>query len=95
MSFSEATRAAVVARAGHRCEYCHLPTRGQVGTFPIDHVTPRSLAGATVLDNLALACPLEIAEKSESVHFSSLLCPQNEPAPIFPFRENDIYERML
>jgi HNH endonuclease len=56
MSFSEATRAAVAARAGHRCEYCHLATRGQVGTFPIDHVTPRSQAGPTVLGNLALAC---------------------------------------
>jgi hypothetical protein len=51
-------RAAVVARAGQRCKYCHLPTQGQVGTFPIDHVTPRSLAGPTTLDNLALACPV-------------------------------------
>jgi hypothetical protein len=58
MSFSEATRTAVAARAGHRCEYGHLPTRGQVGTFPIDHVTPRSQAGPTVLGNLALACPV-------------------------------------
>jgi 5-methylcytosine-specific restriction endonuclease McrA len=54
---SEATRDHGGARAGHRCEYCHLPTRGQAGTFPIDHVTPRSLAGPTTLDNLALACP--------------------------------------
>jgi hypothetical protein len=54
---SEAVRATVVERAGHRCEYCHFPTRGQVGTFPVDHVTPRSTGGATTLDNLALACP--------------------------------------
>lgn len=56
-AFSDEVRAAVVARAVGRCEYCHLPTRGQVATFPIDHVLPRSSGGETVLDNLALACP--------------------------------------
>ncbi len=55
--FSDAMRDAVVARAGGCCEYCHLPTRGQVATFPIDHVLPRSSGGETILDNLALACP--------------------------------------
>jgi hypothetical protein len=56
-AFSEVTRSAVVARAGHRCEYCHLPTRGQVATFPIDHVVPRSAGGPTAPSNLALTCP--------------------------------------
>jgi len=56
-AFSDARRAEVTVRAGHRCEYCHLPTRGQVATFPIDHVIPRNLGGPTELDNLALACP--------------------------------------
>ncbi|MHB1422667.1 MAG: HNH endonuclease [Gemmataceae bacterium] len=55
--FSGEARDAVVARAGGCCEYCHLPTRGQVATFPIDHVLPRSSGGETILDNLALACP--------------------------------------
>ncbi len=55
--FSDEVRDAVVARAGGRCEYCHLPTHGQVATFPIDHVQPRSSGGETLLDNLALACP--------------------------------------
>jgi hypothetical protein len=55
--FSDDVRDAVVARAGNRCEYCHLPARGQVATFPIDHVLPRSSGGETRLDNLALACP--------------------------------------
>ncbi len=44
-------------RAGHACEYCRLPTRGQVARFPPDHIIPRILGGATVLENLALACP--------------------------------------
>jgi 5-methylcytosine-specific restriction endonuclease McrA len=56
-AFSDELRAAVVARAGARCEYCHLPTRGQVATFPIDHILPRSSGGETILENLALACP--------------------------------------
>ena len=54
---SGTARATIVARAGNRCEYCHLPTRGQVATFPVDHILPRHLSGETVLDNLALACP--------------------------------------
>ncbi|MCI0457958.1 MAG: HNH endonuclease [Gemmataceae bacterium] len=54
---SESLRAAVEERAGHRCEYCHLPTRGQVATFPVDHTIPQSSGGPTELDNLALACP--------------------------------------
>jgi len=56
-AFSDEVRDAVAGRAGDRCEYCHLPTRGQVATFPIDHVLPRSSGGETILDNLALACP--------------------------------------
>lgn len=55
--FSDEVRDAVSARAGDRCEYCRLPTRGQVATFPIDHILPRSSGGETLLENLALACP--------------------------------------
>lgn len=56
-AFSDVRRAEVTSHAGHRCEYCHLPTRGQVATFPIDHVIPRNAGGTTATDNLALACP--------------------------------------
>jgi hypothetical protein len=55
---SERVRAAVTRRAGDRCEYCRLPTIGQAATFPIDHVMPRDRGGLTVLENLALACPV-------------------------------------
>lgn len=54
---SESTRAAVTVRAQSRCEYCRLPTVGQVATFPIDHIQAQVLGGATELSNLALACP--------------------------------------
>jgi hypothetical protein len=50
-------RVQVSARAEYRCEYCHLPTRGQVATFPIDHIIPRSQGGTNDPSNLALTCP--------------------------------------
>ena len=43
-------------RAGDVCEYCLLPQESQEATFHVDHVVPRSRGGATMLDNLALAC---------------------------------------
>lgn len=51
-----ALRDDVVLRAGDRCEYCRLSQAGQEAAFHVDHVVPRVAGGATVLDNLALAC---------------------------------------
>jgi len=53
---SEALRTLVFARAAGRCEYCHLPSEGQVGRFPVDHILPRTAGGPTDPANLALAC---------------------------------------
>ncbi len=49
-------RRAVIARARNCCEYCGLSQIGQEAAFHIDHVIPRVAQGATVLENLALAC---------------------------------------
>ncbi|HKZ85474.1 MAG TPA: HNH endonuclease signature motif containing protein [Anaerolineae bacterium] len=48
-------RAAVVERAGGRCEYCHKP---QISFYPheVDHVVAVKHGGETTLDNLAFAC---------------------------------------
>lgn len=48
-------RAAVVERAGERCEYCHKP---QISFYPheVDHVVAVKHGGETTLDNLAFAC---------------------------------------
>jgi hypothetical protein len=54
---ADSLRAAVEGRAGQRCEYCHVWSRGQVGTFPVDHVQPIVAGGPTILSNLALTCP--------------------------------------
>lgn len=56
-AFSNSVRDRVTHRAGHRCEYCRLPCRGQVATFPIDHIRPRVDGGSNDDTNLALACP--------------------------------------
>lgn len=49
-------RAIVVQRAAGRCEYCGLAQVGQEASFHVDHVIPVKQGGATVGENLALAC---------------------------------------
>ncbi len=49
-------RAAVVLRAGDRCEYCGLSQLGQEAAFHVDHVVPRIADGPSTAENLALAC---------------------------------------
>ena len=78
---SKSLRSAVVARAENRCEYCHLPTVGQVATFPIDHVTPRILDGKTVLENAALACPR--CNGSKWKHIEGAVSASGEIVPLF------------
>jgi hypothetical protein len=46
----------VARRAGGRCEYCGLSQEGQEPRFHVDHVVPVARGGATVEENLALAC---------------------------------------
>lgn len=86
-AFSDVRRAEVAARAGHRCEYCHLPTRGQVATFPIDHIRPRRTGGTTELHNLALTCPHCNAHKWTAAEGTD--AETGESVPLFdPRRDN-------
>jgi 5-methylcytosine-specific restriction endonuclease McrA len=65
-----ALRKLVVERAEGRCEYCRLAQAGQEAIFHIDHIAPRAEGGATVEENLALACvscSLHKAAKSSSL----------------------------
>ena len=50
-------RQAVLAEASGRCAYCHSLEQFMGVAFEVDHITPRSLKGRTVLDNLCLSCP--------------------------------------
>jgi hypothetical protein len=49
-------RAIVRERSGHRCEYCQSQERFSNSPFVVEHIIPRALGGATLLDNLAYAC---------------------------------------
>src|SRR5262249_18265166 len=52
-----ATRAAVQARAGHRCEYCQRrQSTSPLIPLQIEHIVARKHHGTSALDNLALAC---------------------------------------
>lgn len=52
-----AFRQAVVERAGERCEYCLYPQAASYLTFQVEHIIAEKHGGATVVENLALACP--------------------------------------
>jgi hypothetical protein len=43
-------------RAGNRCEYCRIPHPQYRLPFQVDHIIARQHGGATLSDNLALAC---------------------------------------
>ncbi len=47
-------RRQVAARAGGRCEYCHLPVWALLAGCEVDHVISRKHGGQTVSANLAL-----------------------------------------
>jgi hypothetical protein len=42
---------------GNCCAYCRTAEALTVVTFEIEHILPRASGGATVLENLCLACP--------------------------------------
>ncbi len=46
----------VARRAGHRCEYCHLPEQASLFAFQPDHVLAVKHHGPTTYENLAWTC---------------------------------------
>ena len=53
-----ALRRKVRERAGEVCEYCLIPETMTWSSHTIDHIVAEKHGGATVADNLALACTL-------------------------------------
>jgi hypothetical protein len=49
-------RDAVRDRAGHRCEYCHLPEAFSEQVFEVDHIIARKHRGKSTLGNLSWTC---------------------------------------
>jgi len=53
----DALRSYVRARAGNRCEYCHIhQDHDPFYAFPIDHIIAQQHRGTTSTENLALSC---------------------------------------
>ncbi len=53
---NSALRDAVIARAGHACEYCRMPRAFWPVPFAVDHILAQQHGGQTVSENLAYAC---------------------------------------
>lgn len=47
----------VAERAGHRCEYCHVPQIERFYTYHIEHVIARQHGGGDGPTNLCYSCP--------------------------------------
>ena len=47
----------VFERAKGVCEYCKSQAAYSPASFAVDHIIPKSKGGATILENLAFACP--------------------------------------
>jgi hypothetical protein len=50
-------RRQVRERFGDCCAYCRTAERLNIAIFECEHILPRSAGGATVFENLCLACP--------------------------------------
>ena len=61
--------------------------RGQLVTFPIDHVTPQSADGETIEENLALSCPVCNGRKWK--HTQGIVVESGETAALFNPRTQD------
>jgi len=55
-NISKSLKKSVADRANHCCEYCKLPQSFSGNSFAVDHITPESKGGETILVNLAYCC---------------------------------------
>jgi len=70
------SRRAVMARDGHRCQYCGAHADS------IDHVTPRSKGGGHTWDNVVAACrPCNVRKRDRLLHDSGM---RLRRAPVVP-----------
>jgi hypothetical protein len=74
-----AQRRDILARAGGRCEYCHSQARFATQPFTVEHIVPRTAAGKTEMDNLALSCFGCNSHKSTKTHAPDPETGQFEP----------------
>lgn len=83
-------RKRVTTRANHCCEYCLLGQEDVFFRFEIDHVIAEKHGGATLFENLCLACPDCNAFKGSDI---ASLDPQTKRlTPLFNPRKDHWYE---
>jgi HNH endonuclease len=75
----------VFERAKGICEYCYSQAKFSLNNFEIEHIVPVSLGGATIADNLALACPSCNSYKSNKIEAIDPI--SNQVAPLFHPRQ--------
>ncbi|MCY7375859.1 MAG: HNH endonuclease [Pyrinomonadaceae bacterium] len=68
-SVSSEIRRDVIERAKGFCEYCRSNSRFADSPFDVEHILPESKGGATMLENLALACHGCNLSKSNKIEF--------------------------
>src|SRR5689334_6089526 len=77
----------VANRAGHRCEYCHLPTAFSQLRFVCDHIVARKHGGTDVPENLAFSCPHYNSHKLDNI--AGLDSSSGEPVRLFNPRRDE------
>jgi HNH endonuclease len=71
----------VFDRARGICEYCYSQAKFSPNNFEIEHIIPVSREGATIAENLALACPSCNSYKSNKIEAIDPI--SNQIAPLF------------
>jgi hypothetical protein len=82
---SAGLRRAVADRAHGCCEYCRSQERFAMQAFAVEHIDPRSRAGATAEANLAYACQGCNNHKYNRTHGTGPAT--GEPAPLYHPRQ--------
>jgi hypothetical protein len=85
-----ALRRRVIERAGARCEYCRFPPDASLLAFEVEHIVAEKHGGATIADNLALACPY--CNRYKGTDLGSLDPETGVLTPFFDPRAQDWHE---
>lgn len=72
------------------CAYCKTAESLTVAIFEVEHIVPRSAGGATIFDNLCLACPTCNRYKATRQSVEDPVTQQL--VPLFHPQEDDWYE---
>jgi hypothetical protein len=87
---SKATKNLVIARAGHRCEYCRIPAYLSAYDFHIEHIIGIQHGGPSSSNNLAYCCA--ICNWKKGPNLATILSFGGELIPLFNPRTQSWFE---